>query len=100
MVCHSVLSNTLLACLGFLSPNPSCEVLLIPVLVLNVFLGMEAGFISACLCKRTGVSQWKSNVLITAFLYLGIVFGILFDLKLVLWLYHSSAAILFITLLA
>ena len=99
MVCHSVLSNTLLACLGFLSP--SCKVLLITVLVLNVFLGMVAGFVSfsACLCKRTGVSQWKNNVLIIVFFYLGIVFGILFDLKLVLWSYLSAAAILFIKLL-
>ena len=31
---------------------------------------------------------------------LSIVFGILFDLKLVLWSYHSAAAILFTTLLA
>ena len=34
-----------------------------------------------------------------AFLYLGIVFDILFDLDLVLWPYHSAAALLFTTLL-
>ena len=33
-----------------------------------------------------------------AFLYLEIVFGILFDLELVLWSYHSAAAILLTTL--
>ena len=67
------------ACLPWLlSPNPSCEVLLITVLVLNVFLGMVAGYVTAHLCKSTGVSQRKNNVLIIVFLYPGIVFGINF----------------------
>ena len=39
-------------------------------------------------------------MLIIAFLYPGIVFGILFDLKLIMWSYHSAPAILFTTLLA
>ena len=39
-------------------------------------------------------------MLIIAFLYPGIVFGILFDLKLIIWSYHSVPAILFTTLLA
>ena len=99
-LCIITLVSLVLACLDFLSPNPNCEVILITVLLLDVFLGMMPGYVSACLCKSTGVSQWKNNALIIAFLYPGIAYGILFDLKLVLWSYHPAAAILFITLLA
>ena len=67
--------------LGFLSPN--CEAILTIVLVLCAFLGMVAGYVSACPYKRTGVFKWKNTVLMIAFLYLAIVFGILFDLDLV-----------------
>ena len=84
---------TMFACLGFLSPN--CKAPLTIVLVPYAFLGMVAGSVSACLHKRTGVLQWKNNVLMIAFLYPGIVFGIFFDLRLVLWSYHSAAAVLF-----
>ena len=59
------------AFLGFLSPN--CEAILTTVLTLYVFLSMVAGYISACLYKRT-VLQWKNNVLMIAFLYLGIFY--------------------------
>ena len=62
---------------------------------------LGGGWICFCsLCKRTGLLQWMNNVLIIAFLYPGIVFGILFDLKLIMWSYHSAPAILFTTLLA
>ncbi|XP_065888903.1 transmembrane 9 superfamily member 2-like isoform X2 [Dysidea avara] len=46
-----------------------------------------------------GGLRWKSNVLTTAFLFPGIVFGIFFFLNLVLWSYNSAAAIPFTTLL-
>ena len=84
---------TVFACLGFLSPN--CKAPLTILFVPYAFLGMVAESVSACLHKRTGVLQWKNNVLMIAFLYPGIVFGIFFDLELVLWSYYSDEAILF-----
>ena len=97
-LCMMTLVSLVFVCLGFLSPD--CEAILIIVLVLYAFLGMVAGYVSACLCKRTGVLQWKNNMLMIAFLYLGMMFGILFYLDLVLWSYHSAEAILFTILLA
>ena len=60
------LVSLVFASLGFLSPN--CEVILTIILVLYVFPSMVAEYVSACLCKRTVVLQWKSNVLMVAFL--------------------------------
>lgn len=68
------LVSLVLVCLGFLSLYGNCEALLITVLVLNVLLGMVARCVSTQICKRTGLLQWKNNVLIIAFLYPGIVF--------------------------
>ena len=84
---------TVFACLGFLSPN--CKSPLTILFVPYAFLGIVAESVSACLHKRTGVLQWKNNVLMIAFLYPGIAFGIFFDLELVLWSYYSAEAILF-----
>ena len=100
LLCMITLVLFVVAFLGFLSLNTNCEALLITVLVLNVYLGMVVRYVPAHLCERTGVSQWKNYVLIIAFLYPAIVFGILFELKLVLWSYLSAAAILFTTLMA
>ena len=98
-ICIMTLVSLVFACLGFLSP-PNRGALMTTVLVLYVFLGMVAGYVSARLYKTMGGLQWKSNVLMTAFLYPGIVFGIFFFLNMVLWSYHSAAAIPFTTLLA
>ena len=81
---HDDSVSLVFTCLGFFFPNPNYEFLLATMLVLNVFLGKVAGYVSARLCKRTELLQWKNNALIIAFLYPGIVFGILFDLKLIL----------------
>lgn len=87
------------ACLGFLSP-PNRGALLTAVLVLYVFMGAVAGYISARLYKTMGGLRWKSNVLMTAFLVPGLVFVVFFILNLFLWGAGSSAAIPFTTLLA
>lgn len=47
-----------------------------------------------------GGLKWKTNILMTAFLVPGIVFGVFFVLNLFLWGAGSSAAIPFTTLLA
>ena len=87
------------ACLGFLSP-PNRGALLTAVLVLYVFMGAVAGYISARLYKMMGGLRWKSNVLMTSFLVPGVVFVVFFTLNLLLWGAGSSGAIPFTTLLA
>ncbi|XP_065888892.1 transmembrane 9 superfamily member 2-like [Dysidea avara] len=98
-ICIMTLVSLLFACLGFLSP-PNRGALMTTVLVLYVFLGVVSGYVSARLYKTMGGLRWKSNVLTTAFLFPGIIFGIFFFLNLVLWSYNSAAAIPFTTLLA
>lgn len=87
------------ACLGFLSPA-NRGALMTCSLVLYVCLGTPSGYISARIYKMFGGEKWKSNVLLTAFLCPGVVFGLFFLLNLVLWGKHSSAAVPFTTLLA
>lgn len=87
------------ACLGFLSPA-NRGALMTCSLVLYVCLGTPAGFVSARVYKTFGGEKWKSNVILTAFLCPGIVFGMFFILNLALWIKGSSAAIPFTTLLA
>lgn len=87
------------ACLGFLSPA-NRGALMTCTLVLYVCLGTPAGYVSARVYKMFGGEKWKSNVIFTAFLCPGVVFGVFFLLNLVLWTQGSSAAIPFSTLIA
>jgi len=87
------------ACLGFLSPANRGS-LMTCVLVLYVCLGTPAGYVSSRIYKMFGGEKWKSNVLFTAFLCPGVIFGIFFVLNIVLWVMGSSAAVPFTTLLA
>lgn len=87
------------ACLGFLSPANRGS-LMTCAMVLYVCLGTPAGYVSARIYKMFGGEKWKSNVLLSAFLCPGIVFGIFFILNLVLWVMGSSAVIPFGTLVA
>jgi len=87
------------ACLGFLSPA-NRGALMTCVLVLFVCLATVGGYISARIYKSVGGERWKSNVIFTAFLFPGLIFGIFFILNLALWTKSSSAAIPFGTLVA
>lgn len=87
------------ACLGFLSPANRGS-LMTCALILYVCLGTPAGYVSARLYKSFGGEKWKSNVLLTAMLCPGVVFGIFFILNLVFWAMNSSATVPFTTLLA
>jgi len=82
------------ACLGFLSPANRGS-LMTCVIVLYVCLGTPAGYVSARIYKMYGGEKWKSNVLLTAFLCPGLVFGVFFIMNLILWAKQSSAAIPF-----
>lgn len=87
------------ACLGFLSPA-NRGALMTCSLVLFVCLGSPAGYVSARIYKMIGGELWKTNVLLSAFFFPGLMFGIFFLLNLVLWAEGSSAAVPFTTLLA
>ncbi|XP_026081414.1 transmembrane 9 superfamily member 2-like isoform X1 [Carassius auratus] len=88
-----------LACLGFLSPA-NRGALMTCAVVLWVLLGTPAGYVSARLYKTFGGVNWKTNVLLTAFLCPGIVFVDFFLMNLILWVEGSSAAVPFGTLVA
>ncbi|XP_055342343.1 transmembrane 9 superfamily member 2-like [Paramacrobiotus metropolitanus] len=87
------------ACMGFLSPA-NRGALMTCALFLYVCLGTVAGYVSSRLYKMLGGDRWKANVLLTALLCPGVVFGIFFVLNIVLLAEGSSAAVPFTTLLA
>ncbi|KAK8775652.1 hypothetical protein V5799_031004 [Amblyomma americanum] len=89
----------LFACFGFLSPA-NRGALMTCAMVLFVCLGTPAGFVSAVMYKTFGEIHWKLNVLLTALVCPGLVFGVFFVLNLLLWAKESSAAIPFTTLIA
>ncbi|CAI8031059.1 Transmembrane 9 superfamily member 2, partial [Geodia barretti] len=70
------------------------------VLVVYVFMGAVAGYVSARLYIVMGGLKWKSNALATALFVPGTCFSVFFTLNLFLWGAGSSAAIPFTTLLA
>jgi len=88
-----------LACLGFLSPA-SRGALMTTAMVCYFLLGTPCGYFSARFYKMFGGEKWAMNVLATALLCPGLVFGLFFVLNLVLWANSSSAAIPFGTLIA
>ncbi|XP_050527570.1 transmembrane 9 superfamily member 2 [Daktulosphaira vitifoliae] len=87
------------ACLGFLSPANRGS-LMTCSLVLYVFLGTPAGYVSSRIYKSFGGEKWKTNIILTSMFCPGVVFCLFFIMNLVLWAKVSSAAIPFTTLLA
>ncbi|CAN0382494.1 unnamed protein product [Lampetra fluviatilis] len=85
------------ACLGFLSPA-NRGALMTCAVVLWVLLGTPAGYVSARMYKTFGGEKWKTNVILTAFLWPGLVFADFFMMNLILWAERSSAAVPFGTL--
>ena len=103
-----------IACLGFLSPanrgalgkflkyilkQIGNHFLGTTAVTLFVLLGTPAGYTSARLYKTFGGERWKTNVLLTAFLVSGFIFGMFFVMNLILWGEGSSAAVPFTTIL-
>lgn len=98
-VISMVFITLLFACFGFLSPANrgalgTCTV------VVFILLGTPAGYVAARLYKTFGGEKWKTQVLMTAFMVSGFIFGIFFFMNLILWNKGSSAAIPFTTLIA
>eukprot|EP00039_Didymoeca_costata_P004086 m.71244 g.71244 ORF g.71244 m.71244 type:complete len:673 (-) comp12228_c0_seq1:228-2246(-) len=94
-----ILITLFFACLGFLSPATRGG-LMTAMLILFVFLGTPAGYVASRLYKMFGGEQWKTNVLLTSFMFPSVIFAIFFVLNLVLWAKESSAAVPFGTLVA
>jgi len=87
------------ALLGFLSPANRGG-LLTALLLLFVFMGTFAGFVSARLYKMFGGKSWRRNTLLTATLFPGIVSSISFFVNFFVWHEHSTIAIPLTTMIA
>ncbi|KAM5437942.1 hypothetical protein McanMca71_002164 [Microsporum canis] len=88
-----------LSCLGVL--NPSFRGGFISVGVgLFIFAGVFSGYFSAQLYRAFGGLNWRKNTFITALLFPGLVFSIIFVLNLFVWAQASSTALPFGTLIS
>ncbi|XP_014248153.1 transmembrane 9 superfamily member 4 [Cimex lectularius] len=87
------------AMLGMLSPA-SRGALMTAAIMLYVFSGLIAGYISARLYKTMKGREWKRTAFLTATFYPGIVFGVCFFLNFFIWGKHSSGAVPFSTMVA
>jgi len=87
------------AVLGFLSPANRGG-LMTAMVVLFVVMGNFAGYFSARTYKTFKGQHWKKNMLVTAFLFPGIIFGLFLILNLFLAVQKSSGAVPFGTLVA
>jgi len=87
------------ALLGFLSPANRGG-LMTTILLLFVFMGSFAGYVSARLYKMFSGKKWKRNTVLTALLYPGTLFVVGFIVNLFVWRAGSSGAVPFTTMLA
>ncbi|GBG82919.1 hypothetical protein CBR_g36446 [Chara braunii] len=87
------------AVLGFLSPANRGS-LMSAMLLLWVFMGLIAGYLSARLAKSFKLTEWKSVTLRTAFMYPTFVFLVFFILNCLIWGEASSGAVPFSTMFA
>lgn len=93
------LGLVLLSALGVL--NPSFRGGFVSVGVgLFVFLGLFSGYFSARVFKTLDGQQWRRNALVTALLFPGLLFALVFLLNLFVWARASSTAMPFGTLVA
>ncbi|XJO73013.1 hypothetical protein BDV3_004056 [Batrachochytrium dendrobatidis] len=87
------------AVLGFLSPS-SRGALGTMALIFYILFSAVAGYVSAVLYKTLQGEHWRKNVVLTAVLVPGIIFGVLIILNFFLIARASSSAVPFGTLLA
>ncbi|KAM0130686.1 hypothetical protein ACHAP3_007227 [Botrytis cinerea] len=88
-----------LSSLGIL--NPSFRGGFISVGIgLFIFAGVFSGYFSARVYKTFGGLNWRKNTLITAILFPGLLFSLVFILNLFVWAQASSTALPFGTLIA
>eukprot|EP01138_Halocafeteria_seosinensis_P007229 gb/GECG01007392.1/.p1 GENE.gb/GECG01007392.1/~~gb/GECG01007392.1/.p1 ORF type:complete len:638 (+),score=69.90 gb/GECG01007392.1/:1-1914(+) len=87
------------AVLGFLSPANRGG-LLTAMILLFVFMGSVAGYMSSRIFKMFKGKAWKRNTLLTATAFPGTVFGIAFFMNFFVWGSGSTSAVPFGTMLA
>lgn len=88
----------ILSCLGVL--NPSFRGGFVSVGVgLFVFAGLFSGYFSGRVYQTFGGQNWRKNTLVTAMLFPGLLFGLVFILNLFVWAQASSTALPFSTLI-
>jgi transmembrane 9 superfamily protein 2/4 len=87
------------AVLGFLSPSARGSLATVMIIFYMIF-GLVAGYVSARVYKMFGGESWKSNVLRTAFLFPGMIFGLLVGLNFFLIGAESSGAVPFTTMIS
>ncbi|KAI9677219.1 MAG: hypothetical protein M1829_002793 [Trizodia sp. TS-e1964] len=86
-----------LSCLGIL--NPSFRGGFVSVGVgLFIFAGVFSGYFSGRVYKTFGGQNWRKNTLMTALLFPGLLFVLVFVLNLFVWAQASSTALPFFTL--
>lgn len=93
------LVTIILAMFGMLSPA-SRGALMTAGILLYVFMGLVAGYMSGRLYRTLRGQQWKSAAFWTATLYPAFVFTTGFFLNFFIWGKHSSGAVPFTTMLA
>lgn len=93
LVCMSIATLSF-ALFGLLSPANRGS-LITAFIMLFVFMGAFAGYFSSRIYKMFRGLEWKQNTIMTALLYPGTIFAILFALNLLLWMEGSSGAIPF-----
>jgi transmembrane 9 superfamily member 2/4 len=87
-----------LSCFGIL--NPSWRGGFVSVgFGLFIFAGVFSGYFSGRIYKTFGGQNWKKNTMMTAILFPGLMFTLVFILNLFVWAQASSTAIPFTTLL-
>jgi transmembrane 9 superfamily protein 2/4 len=94
-----VLFTMVFAILGFLSPSNRGG-LMTALLMLFAFMGVVAGYVSTRVYTLFQLTSWKTNTLMTAIGFPGIVFAVFFLLNLLIWQDGSSGAVPFATLVA
>ena len=88
----------IVACLGFLAPSNRGS-LFTAMLVFFVFLGMYAGYVSACLLKLWGMPSWR-NIFATGTVVPGVAFVTFFVINFAVWTKGSAGAVPFPTMIA
>jgi len=89
----------LCAILGLLSPANG-GALIITIVTLVVLGASFSGYVSTRLYKMFGGPNWKHNIIGTAFLVPGVIFGIILFLNFFIWGAHSSGGVSFTALLS
>ncbi|KAJ2953877.1 hypothetical protein O0L34_g1505 [Tuta absoluta] len=81
------------ACLGSYSPINRGGTLMTCAIVVWVFTGLLAGYVSARIYKSFGGEKQRTTILLTSMLWPGVVFSLFLTINLTMWYMASSAAV-------